>query len=276
MIDNDLEAKPPAPPRRPRRTLPPPRRGSNGHGADDPIATLLKQNQELLARLERLESGQMRYVGSTPDPLPDVRAVNPDALDPFTQKLWEERTTDIPPDFGGDTEPSYNVPLKLFLKSDGTYCWLQGDARSVAYYTAKGYYALNAAEVAEYEKLKPGIVNAQREKAHLITVIRRLIDSDNALAGHRDYSADGEDAELNLMTADELREKWRSLCAETTQPERPLPPPKRWRSEGRDRQMAGVETSADTSMEALEAKLEKARSSNRTIEVTGTNWNSFR
>jgi hypothetical protein len=265
--------------------MPLPRPGSNGNGtparATEPsladvlaaINTVGDKVERLEQRVDQVESGGMRTIESQPEPKPDARAVNPEALDPFTKRLWEERTHDTPQDYGGDREPSYNIPLRWYLKNDGTYVQLQGDAKSRAYYVDKGYHCLSPDEVAEYEKLKPGIVSGQREKAHLITAIRRLIDTDAALVGHKgDLEAD---AELDVMTADQLRQTWRSLCAETSQPERALPPPKRWRSEGRDRMLDGVETNADTSMEELDAKLGRARRSGRTIEVTPANWNQF-
>jgi hypothetical protein len=252
---------------------------SNGGDQAPPwAARLVADIADIKLEVDRLKSGQMRYVESTPEPMPDARAVNPDALDPFTKRLWEERTSDTPPDFGGDREPAYNVPERLYLKNDGSYAWLQGDARSRAYFTEKGYHCLSAAEFAEYEKVRPAIVAAQRGKANAYNAIVQLINTDPALVG---YKNDNEFiGELDLQTEDQLRlETWPRLNQEAGHPDRPLPPPKRWRSEGRedrDRQMSGVETSASTSKEELEAKLERARSSGRTIEVGGANWNKFR
>ena len=260
-MTDDQEPQPkrtPPPPRRkasPKRT-PPLRRGNNGNGttvvqepqagAEPSLGALISAAVSAAmapvhARLDGLERGSTRFIEMEPEPTPDARAVNPDALDPFTRKLWEERTHDTPQDYGGDREAAYNIPLRWYLKNDGTYVQLQGDAKNRAYYQDKGFHPLSADEVAEYEKLQPSIVAHQREKAHLITAIRRLIDTDAALVGHR---GDGDaDAELDLSSTDQLRQTWRSLCAETSQPERALPAMKRWRSEGRsDKNMTGVET----------------------------------
>jgi hypothetical protein len=243
------------------------------------INTVGDKVERLEQRVDQVESGGIRYVESQPEPKADARAVNPDALDPFTRKLWEERTHDTPQDYGGDREPAYNVPLRWYLKNDGTYVQLQGDAKSRAYYVDKGYHCLTPDEVAEYEKLKPGIVAAQREKAHLIGVIRKLIHDDNSLSGHRDDK--GEDTEeLDDQTVDELRQTWRSLCAETSQPERALPPPKRWRSEGRDRMLDGVDLTPPASrLREFEHEQEHAaqtrRRSERLVEVTPSNARQF-
>jgi hypothetical protein len=230
-------------------------------------------------RLEQVESGGMRYVESEPPSKPDARAVNADAMDPFTRRLWEDRTRDTPKEFGGDREPAYNIPERLYLKNDGTYAMLAGDARSRAYYVDKGFHCLSADEVAEYEKIKPGIVTAQRERAHLKTAIVQLVHTDAALIGHRDGTG-GVVFDIDLMSADEMRAKWRALNAETTQPDRPLPPPPRWRSEGRDRQMAGVETTPPKSrMREFEAELEQAaqaRRGGRDVEITPQNHRQYR
>ena len=271
-----------------KRTPPPPRKAkpvgptaSNDdlfeEEAEPTNRDVLNAISGLVSRVERLESGQVRYVEREPEPKPDQRAVDPDALDPFTRKLWEERTHDVPDNFGGDTEPNYNVPLRLYLKNDGTYAWLQGDAKNRAYYTEKGYYALSPDEVAAYEKVKPSILAETREKAHLIGAIRRLIDTDSALVGHRgDTDADNE---LNLMSVGQLHQAWQSLTAETSQPERPLPPLKRYRSEGRDPHMAGIDTTPPRSRVAeFEGEQERARPQRggRTVEVTPSNARHFR
>jgi hypothetical protein len=285
VTDKQEQVVPSVPPRRrkaPQERTPPPRR--NGNGQEPSLTDVLNAVNgvrgdvaDLTRRVEQVESGGMRYVESEPPSKPDARAVNPDALDPFTRKLWEDRTRDTPPDFGGDREPLYNVEPRLYLKNDGTYVWLQGDARSRAYYTDKGYYCCTPDEVAEYRKREPAIVAQQREKAHLIAAIRRLIDTDSALVGHRS-DADA-DTELDLMSIDQLHQTWRSLCAETSQPDRPLPPPKRWRSEGRDRAMAGVETTPPPSrMREFDAEMDqaaRARRGGRAIEINQRNAGSF-
>jgi hypothetical protein len=224
---------------------------------------------ELQRRVEQVEGGGMRTVPMEPEPKGDARAVNPEALDPFTRKLWEQKTHDVPENYGGDREPAYNVPLRRYLKPDGTYAMLQADAKNRAYYTDKGCHMLSDDENADYAKVEPLIVQEQREKAHLITVIRRLRDTDPSLVGHRD------DFELNLMSTDELRHKWKEFCAQTSQPDRPLPPMKRFRSEGRDKMLDGVETQANMSKEDLDAKLGRAQRSGRVIEVTRANWQQF-
>lgn len=289
----------PPPPRRrkpsaTKRTPPPPRKakgagavvanvagGSSGNAAEPSLAALISEAvgaavAPLQAQVDRLQSGQVRYIESEPESVADQRAVNPESMDPFTRKLWEERTHDVPSNYGGDREPPYNIPLARYLKPDGTYVWLQGDAKNRRYYGEKGYYCLSDAENAEVDKLQPQIVSHQREQAHLITAIRRLIDTDSALVGHRgDADADNE---LNLLSIAQLHQTWRDLCSETSQPERKLPAMKRFRSEGRDKMLDGVETIpprarvGDFESEQAQAK---GRRVERLVEVTPANARQY-
>jgi len=264
--------------------------GSNGSSAaaEPTLADVMAAVNGLSRRIDQVEAGGIRYVPSEPEPTPDARAVNPEAMDPFTRKLWEDRTHDTPQDYGGDQEPSYNIPPRLYLKNDGSYAWLQGDFRSRGYYQSKGFYCLNADEVAEYQKLEPGIVAAQRGKATAYNAIVQLINTDPALVGYKnDNDFIGE---LDLLTEDQLRqETWPRLNQEAGHPDRPLPPPKRFRSEGRDRGMDGVETTPPRArMREFEAEQSEAkpgrrgersepslRSGGRVVEVTPANARQF-
>ena len=287
MTTLDDQVRTPPPPR-PRKPPPSPRRRArvvpDDHQDVVDVAVLAQEptNRDVLnaisglvSRVDRLERGSVRYIETEPEPKADARAVNPEALDPFTKRLWEDRTHDTPENYGGDREPSYNIPLRLYLKNDGTYAWLQGDAKSRAYYSDKGFYCCSPEEVAEYEKIKPSLVAHQREKAHLITAIRRLIDTDSALVGHRgDADADNE---LGLMSVEQLHQAWKSLTAETSQPTRPLPAMKRWRSEGRDKMLDGIETTPPRSDLSVLDELERSTPRrSRQIEVTAANARLFR
>ena len=235
----------------------------------------------LQAQVDRLEKGgsKMPYIESEPEAKADLRAVDPAAMDPFTRRLWEERTHDVPQNYGGDREPQYNIPLARYLKPDGTYAMLQGDAKNRLYYGQKGFHCLNDDENAEYEqKWAALILKEQREKAHLITAIRRLIDTDATLVGHRgDADADNE---LNGMSVPQLHQAWKSLVGETSQPDRALPPLKRYRSEGRDPHMAGIDTVPPHSRVAeFEGEMQQARARarrGRDVELTPQNWNTMR
>jgi hypothetical protein len=283
--DNDQEQRrTPPPPRRKAsaKRTPPPRRGDNdnGHDADAPPAWasgLIDRFDRVERRLDQVEAGGMRTIPMEAEPLADQRAVNPESMDPFTRRLWEERTHDTPDNYGGDQEPAYNIPLRTYLKNDGSYAELQGDAKSRLYYISKGYHCLTDAELAEYRKLQPSIVAAQRGKANAYNAIVQLINTDPALVG---YKNDNEFiGELDLLTEEQLRrETWPRLNQEAGHPDRPLPPPKRFRSEGRDHMLDGIETTPPRADRAVLESLDQGASPprHRLVEVTPQNANSFR
>jgi hypothetical protein len=293
MTDNDQErgAPPvPPPPRRrkaasPKRVPPPPRRvrsvAGASDGAEDPIATLIRQNQELLARIDRLESGSMRYIESEPQPKADVRVADPESLSDFQRTLLGQ-THEVPENYGGDRELPYNYPLRWYMKGDGTFVQLQGDPKNRAYYQDKGYRLLSEAEVAHFlEVERPRLVKEQRQKAHLVSTIRNMFRREPSLAGFRedpDY-----DGSLNLMSISQLEDEWEDLRARSVNPNQKLPPLPRFRSDvdaEAKRMLAGIETTPPRSdasaLEALEQQAEGARRRSRNIEVMPSNWNTFR
>jgi hypothetical protein len=285
---NDQEQRRPPPRRKASPKRPPPARQpkpvAGGGNGDDPIAMLVKQNQELMARLERVESGRMRTTEPAVEPKPEF--VLTDAMSDFTRGLVE-RTHEVPDVVPRD--PLYNIPSRLYLKpppknrpdQPPTYVWLQGDASSRAYYSDKGFYLLSPEEARQYVEVeKPKILREQRAKAALINALRKLVEREHALDGYVD-DAEWDDS-LSGMTIERLEEEWHTLCRQTANPERRLPRAERVREE-RDadeaRLMSGVETVAPRSVvDALEQQAEDARRrrAGRTIEVTPQNFNQFR
>jgi hypothetical protein len=298
MTDNDQErgAPPvPPPPRRrkaasPKRVPPPPRRSravaGASNGADDPIAMLVRQNQELLARIDRLESGQMRYVEPTAEPTPSI-PLSP-AMSDFTRGL-AERTHEVPDAYAGTKEPQYNVPLRTYLKPPPKnrpnalpeYAELQGDARNVRHYQEKGYYLLTTEEERRYREVeRPRLLAEQRTRAALINAMRMLVKREATLSGYID-DAEWDDS-LSNMTVEDLEAEWGNLCRQTPNPNRRLPRAERVREE-RDVEavamLAGVETTPPSSVvDALERQAEQAaqaRRGGRTIEINQRNAGSF-
>jgi hypothetical protein len=298
MTDNDQErgAPPvPPPPRRrkaasPKRVPPPPRRSravaGASNGADDPIAMLVRQNQELLARIDRLESGQMRYVEPTAEPTPSI-PLSP-AMSDFTRGL-AERTHEVPDAYAGTKEPQYNVPLRTYLKPPPKnrpkalpeYAELQGDARNVRHYQEKGYYLLTTEEERRYREVeRPRLLAEQRTRAALINAMRMLVKREATLSGYID-DAEWDDS-LSNMTVEDLEAEWGNLCRQTPNPNRRLPRAERVREERDVEAVAmldGVETTPPSSVvDALERQAEQAaqaRRGGRTIEINQRNAGSF-
>lgn len=69
----------------------------------------------------------------------------------------------------------YNYPQLWYGKPDGTVVTLPGDPQNRVYYEDKGYTVLRPEEVKEWlEQVREGVVAEQREKAALISTIRRI------------------------------------------------------------------------------------------------------
>ena len=265
----------------PRRPAPAPRvrpSRSNGHASNESSESKLDRLLALVerqdARIAALESGdgQMRYIPATPEPRPDQRVVDPSSLSPFLQKILE-RTHEVPEDFeSSKREPSYNYPLRLYLKPDGTVVSLQGDPNNRALYTDKGFYCLLDDEAKHYREVEyPKILAETRRKAHLIGTIRKMFQREPSLVGFRDDN--DYDASLNVMSVPQLEDEFDDLRKRSINPGQKLPPMPRFRSdtEKPDKAMVGV----DTGRETLESLQEK-RSRSRDIEVTPLNANQFR
>jgi hypothetical protein len=151
---------------------------------------------------------------------------------------------------------NYNYPQRLFLKPDGSVVSLQGDPQNRAYYQDKGYRMLSDSpgrdghsEVRQYQDVEyPQILKAQREKAALITAIRR--------AGERYRDLNLEDT-FDDYTVEEVREYLADIKRETGKDIRVILPKRaQAREDARDAALlAGVETSATTTMEAVQAKM---------------------
>jgi hypothetical protein len=164
---------------------------------------------------------------------------------------------------------NYNYEQRLFLKPDGSVVSLQGDPQNRAYYQDKGYKMLSStpgrdggpSEVEQYLKIEyPTILKEQRQKAALITAIRR--------AGERYRDLNLEDT-FDDYTVEEVRQYLQEIKAETGKDIRVILPKRaQAREDARDAALlAGVETTDSASMEGLQSKLE--RGANATIEGTG-------
>jgi hypothetical protein len=150
----------------------------------------------------------------------------------------------------------YNYPLKRYLLPDGRVELLQGDPHNRAYYSDKGYRLLSdlpgrnggLSEVDQYVQVEyPKLLAEQREKALIINSIRKACERDSALASvPQDYDD---------YTLEELREELQSI-KEQYGKNIPIIRSKKRRElmSPEDRLLAGVETTEQTSMEALEAR----------------------
>lgn len=225
----------------------------------------------LLERIEKLEHGGVRFIESEAAPKPVMHEANPEALSPFTAKLLA-RTHDMPPDGVVAREPAYNVPLRTYLRKDGFYVKLQGDAKNRAMYEDMGLYLLTPAEEADYEKNeRPGILREQHTRAALINGLRQLVKREATLSGYIDDFK--WDESLADMSIERLTEEWHALCRQTANPDRRLPTAERHRAEEQDPLLAGVETGR--SVEDLQRKLSAPAAQTRTIEVTPANAHMF-
>jgi hypothetical protein len=164
---------------------------------------------------------------------------------------------------------NYNYPLRHYLKTDGTVVTLQGDPQNRAYYQDKGYRMLSQSpgrdgglsEVDQYRSVEyPKILETQRQKAALINAIRR--------AGERYRDLNLEDT-FDDYSVEEIREYLADIKRETGKDIRVIMPKRAAAREAAADAalLAGVETSATMSIEALQAKLEGGRTA--TIEGTG-------
>jgi hypothetical protein len=152
---------------------------------------------------------------------------------------------------------NYNYEQRLFLKPDGSVVSLQGDPQNRAYYQDKGYKMLaetpgrdgSPSEVDQYRQVEyPKLLKQQRDKAALITAIRR--------AGERYRDLNLEDT-FDDYTVEEVRDYLLQIKAETGKDIRVILPKRaQAREDARDAALlAGIETSDTVSMEALQSKL---------------------
>lgn len=180
---------------------------------------------------------------------------------PFIDKLLEQTAPAASQPRRGQ---NYNYPLRHYLKPDGTVVQLQGDPQNRAYYQDKGYRMLSEApgregtsEVHQYLDIEyPKLLKLQREKAAIITAIRR--------AGERYRDLNLEDT-FDEYTVEELRDYLADIKRETGKDIRVILPKRaQAREDARDAALlAGVETSETQSIEALQATLERSSARGR-------------
>lgn len=259
------------------RPRPTPRRVPKRHQEDTvDVAELARQNQALLERIEQLESRTVRHVESETPPKVIAHEANPESLSDFQRSLLT-KTHPVPTNYGGDREPGYNVPLRWYLRPDGRFVQLQGDAKNRAYYVDKGFHVLSADEEAEYlQKERPKQVQVERTRAALINGLRQLVRRENTLSGYVDDQ--DWDEKLADLTVDQLEDEWRSLCRQTPNPNRRLPMAERHRrdQDATDAKlMAGVETKPPrAAVDALE-QVSAHQPRSRLIPVTARNAAQF-
>ena len=150
---------------------------------------------------------------------------------------------------------NYNYPERYYLLPDGRVEKLQGDPQNRAYYEDKGYHLMSdmpgrdggKSEVQRYvEDEYPKLLAEQREKASIINAIRR--------AGERDRNLNFED-DFDGKTLDELKADLQRIQEDYGKPIRISRSRATERAEAaRDARLAGVETTEQTSMEAVEAR----------------------
>jgi hypothetical protein len=156
---------------------------------------------------------------------------------------------------------NYNYGYRRYLKPDGTVVMLQGDPQNRAYYVDKGFHMLaqnpgrdgGPSEEQQYlQQEYPRLLKEQREKAALINAIRR--------AGERYRDMHLEDT-FDEYSVDEIREYLRQIKDETGKDIRVILPKRAQAREDAQeaRLLAGVETAATQSIEALQAKLERGQ-----------------
>ena len=151
---------------------------------------------------------------------------------------------------------NYNYPERLYLLPDGRVEYLQGDPHNRAYYEDKGYHLMSdtpgrdgrPSEVDQYLQIeRPKLLAEQREKAALINTIRR--------AGERYRDLKLEDTFDDYSIA-EIREYLADIKTRTGHDIRVVMPKRaQAREDARDAALlAGIETAAETSIEAVEAR----------------------
>jgi hypothetical protein len=231
---------------------------------------ILAQQSDIVARLEVVEKGGIRFIESEEPPKPVMREANPESLSDFSRRLLA-RTHDMPEGGVIAHEPAYNVGLRWYLRRDGDYVQLQGDAKNRAMYEDLGFYLLTPEEAADYVKNeRPGILREQQRRATLINGLRRLAHENNELSGYDD-NMDWY-VELEDKSIPALEEEWHKLCRQTSTPNRALPVARR-RREDQEPPLGGVETTA--SREDLLRKMSAPGAMTRTIEVTRENAHMF-
>lgn len=150
---------------------------------------------------------------------------------------------------------NYNYPLRRYLLPDGRVELLQGDPHNRAYYEDKGYHLMSEApgrdgrlsEVEQYVQVEyPKILAEQREKAAIINAIRK--------AGEKDRNFSFED-DFDLLSLEEMREEFKRIQADYGKPIRISKSRAAARADAtRDRLLQGVETTDQTSIEAVEQR----------------------
>src|SRR6266536_872790 len=71
--------------------------------------------------------------------------------------------------------PTYNIPTRWYMKTNGDIVKLQADPANRAMYEDKGYALLRPDEVQEWEAtVRKQVIKEQRKKASLINTIRRI------------------------------------------------------------------------------------------------------
>jgi hypothetical protein len=150
---------------------------------------------------------------------------------------------------------NYNYPLRRYLLPDGRVESLQGDPQNRSYYEDKGYKLLSdipgrdggPSEVERYVQVEyPKILAEQREKASIINAIRR--------AGERDRNLNFED-DFDQLSLDEMRDELKRIQEDYGKPIRISKSRAAERADrARDAMLQGVETTEQTSMEALEQR----------------------
>lgn len=229
-------------------------------------------------RLAQVEAGGMKTIDQVLDPKVIAREADPEELTPFVQNI-RQQTKPTPEDFKRK-EKNYNYAPRLYCKPDGSIVSLQGDPGNRAFYKDKGFVELDAEQTRRWYKTeRPVVVKQQQAKAALINSIRRAVDLDPVLENGLDANWE---TDLDHMTVAELRAQRDEIAG--TPMANGLPRkmfarlPRLQDADDRkaqvenDRLLAGVETSADTSKEAFEAKLDAAQRSGRAREAQNASF----
>src|SRR5215471_6407196 len=138
---------------------------------------------------------------------------------------------------------NYNYPLAWYRRPDGDIVQLQSDPNNRAMYEDLGFVLLRPAEAREWEtEVRPGVVLAQKQKARLITVIRRLKTSNPHIIIEQDEM--GADVLLSDMTTEELQELLDEIVEQygLKKPKLPSIKPEKEAPPASDARAVGVET----------------------------------
>jgi len=251
-------------PERPQVTLPLP------PGLTVPTQPQVGVDQlELMARLAAVEA---RLSGGMVEPSPQPRAAEPE-VDESQLSDWQRqilaRTRPTPQDFR-PSPISYNFPLRLYMKRDRSFQWLQGSPQALAMYTEKGFTALTPEETEHWLKVeRPEELKKQRRKAQLVSGLRRLIALNPQIQNGLGPEFDND---LSDMSVEQLEAQWADLTAQTgARVSLPRPQALVDRETAQaDRQMAGIETQDSVSREKLEQKLGQAWVQGRLVEMSPT------